>query len=163
MLLWIIISIVFLLFVVSEVFYLNYLKEQYNQKREKLLNQYNSLVKKEDHFKKEVADLETSLAERFLFYDIARKISPLLSKKELFDVFGEEIRYLGQIEDIKFSDSAKSGDYLKFELGKDSHQFLQLKTKSKAVIGYIPYFAKLLELCLERIKLYDQLQELSIP
>jgi diguanylate cyclase (GGDEF)-like protein len=47
-------------------------------------------------------------------------------------------------------------------LGQDIPQSLYVKTKSKAVIGYIPYFVNLLRLCLERIKLYGRLQEISI-
>ncbi len=159
---WIIIIIIFVLFLLQEISLIKRLKRDDQKKRQELLDRYGQLAEENDHFKKGVDDLETSLAERFLFYDIARKISPFLDKKELFDVFGEEIKYLGQIEDIRFAAPFKNDEYLKFELDKEGHQFLYVKTKSKAVIGYMPYFVKLLSLCLERIKLYDRLQELSI-
>jgi len=159
---WIIIIALFLLFLAQMVFFLNRVKSRYRNDQKELSQRYLSLVEKEDRFKKEVDDLESSLGERFLFYDITRKIAPLLKRKELFDMFSEEMRYLGQIEEIKFSGVPPSGGYLKFEVSQDPKEFLYLKTKSKAVIAYIHYFVKLLELCLERIKLYDRLQELSI-
>jgi len=159
---WIIIIALFLLFLTQMVSFLNRVKSRYRNDQKELSQRYLSLVEKEDRFKKEVDDLESSLGERFLFYDITRKIAPLLKRKELFDMFSEEMRYLGQIEEIKFSGVPPSGGYLKFEVSQDPKEFLYLKTKSKAVIAYIHYFVKLLELCLERIKLYDRLQELSI-
>jgi len=159
---WVILIAIFILFFIEEVFFLKRLKYQYGQRKSNLSKEYNVRRKEERYFKEEVSRLENDLAGRFLFYDITRKIAPILSKKVLFDVFSEEIRYLGLIKKIEFCDSCENHDYLKFGLGKNNQEVLCVKTKSRSVIEYLPYFAKLLGLCLERIKLYNQLQELSI-
>lgn len=136
---------------------------QDHQERKKIIDDKHALLKKEEVIlRKEVEELESSLSERFLFYDIARRMAPLLSKKALFKVFAEEIKHLGKIDDIMFSESAKTQGYLKFALTGEASEALFIKTRSKPVITYIPYFVKLLSLCLERIKLYDKLQEISI-
>ncbi len=159
---WGVIFILFAVLLGGEVFFLMAFRKE-NQDREKSLgSDYNSLKKQEKALAQEVEILEKSLAERFLFYDIARKTAPIFKKKNLVAVFFEEIRHLGQIDKIELSDSAIDKSYLKFELGNESKQALYIKTKAKSVIGYIPYFANLLRVCLERIKLYEKLQELSI-
>ncbi len=162
MLILVIISVLFVLLLIAEVLSLKKCRQN-QQERKKILDDKHALLKKEEEIlKKEVNELESSLSERFLFYDIARRMAPLLNKKELFKVFAEEIKHLGKIDDIVFSDSTKGQGYLKFILNEETSEALLLKTRSKPVIAYIPYFIKLLSLCLERIKLYDKLQEISI-
>lgn len=121
-----------------------------------------SLEKKEKALSRKVDTLEGNLSEQFLFYEAARKLAPLLSEKELFEVFCEEMKYLGEIEEISFGDDMIKGDYLRFEVDKEDKKYLYIKTSSKAVIGYSIYFVNLLKLCLERIKLYSRLGHLSI-
>ena len=159
---WTIICTLFLLFLMQEILLLKRIRLNCCNSKDKLLKQCDSLVGEDEKLKGEIDNLEQNLTDRFLFYDTARKLAPFLNKKDLFDNFFETVKYLGQIEKIELSSSPKSGDYLKFELEKDSKEFLHIATKSKAVIGYIPYFVNLLKLCLERINLYDKLQELSI-
>ena len=132
-------------------------------KRTKIENLYSDLKKVQKALKEKVNRLEGSLSERFLLYDLTRKISPVLDKKELFSAFAEEIKHLGKVDMIRFSNSSDSNkEVLRFELGKGRREILEVSTKSKNVTEYMPYFVKLLRLCLERIKLYDELQELSI-
>jgi len=159
--LWVII-ILFILLIAEEVFFLKKLKNDYACKREDLAKQHELLKEQEKNFKDEMSGLENNLSKQFLFYDLTRKITPFLTKKELFGVFSEEIKHLGEIEDIGFYDEPKGEGYLKFDLGDNKGRSLYLKTMSKAVIGHIPYFVNLLKLCVERIALYDKLQELSI-
>ena len=138
-------------------------KKDYEEKNKALQDKYVLLQREEDVLKKEISGTEKSLSEHFLFYDIARRIAPLLNRKDVFKVFAEEIRYLGKISDIKFSDSGPDMQgYLKFNTGDSPNDVLYIKTKSKTVIAYMPYFVKLLSLCLERVYLYERLQEISI-
>lgn len=162
MLFWGIIIVLFAAFLAEEFFFLRKLKQAYYEREKKLSEKHYFLEKEDENLKGKVSSLEKTLTERFLFYDITRRIAPLLDKKNLFKTFCEEIKYLGPIEEIEFCESLEGGDYLKFELGEKKDEALCIRTKAKAVIRYIPYFVKLLRLCLERIRLYDELQQLSI-
>ena len=120
------------------------------------------LQEEEGKLQREVENFEDLLSEHFLFYDVTRKIAPFLKKEDLVKVFSEEIRYLGPIDKMEISASSKDEGYLKFNLTKEEKEYFYVKTESRKVIKYIPYFAKLLKLCLERIRLYEKMQELSI-
>jgi len=127
------------------------------------LSKKNSLLEtEENNLQREVEKLEDLISEYFLFYDVTRKIAPFLTKEDLFKNFSEEIRYLGPIEEINLSSVSKKEDCLKFKLIKGEKEYLCVKTQSDKVIKYLPYFVRLLKLCLERIKLYEKMQELSI-
>ena len=159
---WLIIIVIFLMFVFGEIFLFFIIRRFYAAKKRNLLERQDFLKEQEASVKRKVEDIEDIMSERFLFYDTTRKIAPIIDKKHLFDVFAEEIKYLGPIEKVELSETSKERGVLKFELGENEKEHLYIKTKSKAVIGYIPYFVNLLRLCLERIRLYDTLQELSI-
>jgi len=153
---------IFILFLIENAFFLRLLAGKYERRKKALSDKYTFLKKEKEDIKKKINTLENSLSERFLFYDLTRRIAPLLDKKVLFQEFCEGIKYLGQIENLDFCDALKSPEHLTFELDKKTQQFLSVKSGCKEVIEYMPYFAKLLSLCLERIKLYDKLQKLSI-
>lgn len=155
-------SILFIIFLAGEALFLKKLKQKCKKEKEKLSKAHSRFKMEEKTLKEKVNRLESSLSERFLFYDLTRRIAPLLDKKELFSTFSEEIKHLGRIDKIKFSGSDGGEEVLRFELGKGKDEVLEIGTKSKNVIEYMPYFVKLLRLCLERIKLYNKLQELSI-
>ncbi len=160
------ISVIIIMFIgllAVEIVFLKSCGKSYKEERKILHDKHILLEREEDVLKKEIGGVEKSLSEHFLFYDIARRMAPLLSRKDVFKVFTEEIRYLGKIDDIRFSDSSlKAQGYLKFKIGKEAGDALHIKTRSRAVIAYIPYFVKLLSLCLERVDLYEKLQEISI-
>ena len=158
---WIII-IIFILLLIEEFWHFHGIKAKAASESAQLFKEKIRLEKAEKKLSNKMNSLETSMRERFLFYDTARKISPLLDRQRLFAVFSEELKYLGQIEDIRFTPPPENSGYLKFELGDDSKESLFIKTKAKSVIGYVPYFINLLRLCLSRAGLYDKLQELSI-
>ncbi|MCK5493798.1 MAG: GGDEF domain-containing protein, partial [Candidatus Omnitrophica bacterium] len=65
-------------------------------------------------------------------------------------------------EDIKFCDKLMDSDYLQYKAENNDNGCLCVKTKSHEVMEYLPYFAKLLQLCRERGSLYNRLQELSV-
>ncbi len=157
-----VISILLIIFLAEEALFFKKLKQKCEKEKEKLSKEHSRLKKEEKTLRKKVNELESSLSERFLFYDLTRRIAPLLDKKELFSTFSEEIKYLGPIDKIKFSGSGGGEEVLRFKIGKGRDEVLEIGTKSKNVIEYMPYFVTLLRLCLERIKLYNKFQELSI-
>lgn len=157
-----IILLLFLLFLTLKFITLRRIRHNNYKKRESLSRECGTLKKKEEGLLKQAAALESNLSEHFLFYDIARKIAPILDKGELFNLFSEELKCLGPIHNIELSDTVKGHDYLRFALTEKDDEAVYLKTESKVVIRYMPYFAKLLSLCFQRIKFYNKLQELSI-
>jgi len=163
MLFSIVISLLFIIFLVEESISFRKLKKKCEDEKKKISQEYFNLKKVQKTLKEKVERLEGSLIERFLLYDLTRKIAPVLDKKELFSAFAEEIKHLGKVDMIRFSNSSDSSKgILKFDLGKGRGETLEVSTKSKNVTEYMPYFVKLLRLCLDKIKLYDELQELSI-
>ncbi|MCF7907490.1 MAG: GGDEF domain-containing protein [Candidatus Omnitrophica bacterium] len=162
MLFWTVIAIGEVIFLIEAIVFLVWFRSQANKKRENLSKQVASLEASEFQIRTKLDNLESILAERFLFYDMTRRLAPLLDKKELFANFLQELSYLGPIETMELSTEIMPEEYLRFELGKGVREVLYLKTSSKKVAEYASYFVKILRLCLERIRLYDRLQQLSI-
>jgi diguanylate cyclase (GGDEF)-like protein len=156
----VIIVIAFILFLLEEFFLLKkFQKEEYRKKNE-LLKKLKATQNEEKSIKESIDDLEKMMGEYFFFYELARKVSPLMGKKELLNVFSEEIKYLESIEEVRFNECPEG--YLAFKLGEGTPEFLCIKTASEKLKNYLPNFAKLLSLCIERISLYEKLQRLSI-
>lgn len=158
---WIAAIFIFILLSKEEIYLLRRYREQKLKNKEELWEKYQNQRKEEEALKEKVEDLETKAQEVFFFYDLTRKIAPLLNKKELFSIFSAEIKHLGQIEEVTFGE-AQGGGILKFNLGGEGSEVLCLKVKSKKVIEYLPHVIKLLSLCVERINLYGKLAQLSI-
>ena len=159
---WVVIIIVFIFFLLVEIYFLKKLGEAYSSKYEILKDKCLDLSKEEIYLKKEVDVLENTLTGRFLFYDIARKIAPIVDEEKLLEIFREEINSLGHIDDIKFCNNLMDAEYLQFKTENNDKECICVKTKSQELVEYLPYFAKLLRLCRERGGLYNRLQELSI-
>jgi len=159
----IVIGLLFIMFLLEEYKSFKMLKEKCENDKENMFQKYSGLKKVQTALKNKFVRLEDGLPERFLFYDLTRKIAPILDKEELLSFFAEEIKHLGKIDTVKFtkSSSNKKG-ILQFELDDFNQEVLEIGAKSKNLVEYMPYFVKLLKLCLERIKLYDELQKLSI-
>lgn len=154
MLFGIVFSLLFVTFFIEEYLSLKKLKRNCEAESKKVSQKYSSLKKGQKVLKGKVSRLEGSLSERFLLYDLTRKIAPLLNKEELLSAFIEEIGHLGKVDMIRFSSSNDgTKGVLRFELGKGKEEALEVSTKSKNVIEYMPYFVKLLRLCLERVHL----------
>jgi diguanylate cyclase (GGDEF)-like protein len=159
----ILIITIFILFVAAQVAELKKFYDSQNKRDKQLIGEIKRLEEKEENLVHDIEGLERKEAAQFLFYEVARKIAPFLNKAELFSVFAEEIKYLGLIEKVAFADLDNETNYLKFPLGpEENSQALCVKTPSKRVIEYLPHFVELLRLCVERIKLYEKIQELSI-
>jgi diguanylate cyclase (GGDEF)-like protein len=159
---WIVIFLVFLLFLFLQVLFLVSFYKKEKNKKEELIKKRKKIKEEEDRLKKKLIDLEEEMNKYFFFYDLTRKIAPILDKEELLNTFLEELKKQKGIEDIKFE--GKEKDYFKFYfyLGKESPLFWSVKTKSKKVLEYFSHYTELLKLCLERIDLYVKLQQLSI-
>ncbi|MBD3264753.1 MAG: hypothetical protein GF375_06600, partial [Candidatus Omnitrophica bacterium] len=159
---WLSILSLLFAFLATKIFALRDFKKNNLEKRKSLSERYKALKIETKRLQAKIDDLDSNLSEYFLFYDTTRKIAPLLDKNKLFSVFSEEIHHLGNISDIRFGDFSGEQGYLKFELEDEQEEYLSIKTNSRKVIEYIPYFVKLLSLCLDKMRLYHRLQELSI-
>ena len=131
------------------------------KEKERLGQNYNQLLQEEESLKNVKGKVEEKMGEQFLFYDVTRKIAPSLDRKELFSIFSEGIKDF-DIDEISFHAPLEGSDRMDFQLGSDPSNIMSVKTHSKKGIEYLPLFAKLLGLCLERISLYEKLQQLSI-
>ncbi|UCC95904.1 MAG: GGDEF domain-containing protein [Candidatus Omnitrophota bacterium] len=131
--------------------------------RKSLQHTQESLHSQESSLKQKAEVLEVKVADIFFFYDLTRKLAPILNKTKLLTVFFEEIKYhSGQIEKVEFSRPPEREDYLEFSFGEGEPETVYLKTKSTRIVEYLPHFSKLLSLCQERINLYEKLQQLSL-
>jgi len=109
-----------------------------------------------------VENFDTRIAEHFFFYDLTRKIAPVLEVDELCKIFSEEIKHLGDVESVTYTKPFDAEGYLQFSLDDDDSLGLFVKTRSKKVTEYLPSLAKLLSLCIEKVHLYHASQQLSI-
>ncbi|MDD5195718.1 MAG: GGDEF domain-containing protein [Candidatus Omnitrophica bacterium] len=95
------------------------------------------------------------------FYELARKLAPLLDKTKLLSAFSDEVKHLPDVTDIQFL-SLRGQNYFEFKFGQEPQDVFSIQTKSEKIVEQLPHFAKLLNLCIERINLYEKLQEVSI-
>ena len=167
----IIIVLFFMVILAEEMFFLRRIGRENEAKKKKRLKEYSRLEQEEKELREKIGRLEGSLSERFLFYDLVRKIAPILDKKKLFNTFSEELKHLGHIDKIEFFsfskgsepvDSELKNNCFRFRLGDEDGEALEVITKSNNILKNMPFFAKLLRLCLERIKLYNKLQKISM-
>ncbi len=158
---YIVVLVVFTIFFMRE--YLTFKTMRIKQER-KLLE----LKEKEVSFEsidravaQRFAELEAKIKGAFLVYELGREISPLLNREKLFNVFKERLSLFGEIEDVVILEEPKEG-YSVFELKDESWRFLGIKTASRKVKEYLPIVLRQINLCLEKISLYERLQKLSI-
>ncbi|MDD4954514.1 MAG: GGDEF domain-containing protein [Candidatus Omnitrophica bacterium] len=149
------------LFFIEEMLLLRAFLKRNSVKKEHLLAKIEVLDKELSPVKKNIDSMEKGMSEHFFFYDLMRKISPFLTKKELLKVFSEEIKYLGEVESVELCPPQDKAKYLEFIFDGEENG-LYVKTSSKKIIEHQEVLRKLLELCLERINLYDRFQQLSI-
>ena len=152
----------FLAFVASNVIWLLFCKKTNRMKDEDNVEIIKNLNKDESFLREQTEALETNMSENFFFYDLTRRIDSILNKKDLFSTFFYELGNLGEVRRLDPAVAAKGDDVFEFTLGEDEGDVLRLRTKSKRIVAHLPYFIKLLSLCVERINLYDKLHQLSI-
>ncbi len=161
MLYWIIIIILdIFLFAVLEVKLLQRFLSEGSKIKKELIDKIATLHEELSPLRKKIDALELQNLEHFFFYDLMRKLAPILDKKRLAKVFSEEIKYLGELESIEYRKPSDEDDYISFSLGDE--EAVYLKTKSRKIAGYQNVLGKILGLCTERIDLYGKFQQLSI-
>lgn len=149
-------------FLAGEIYFLKQLQRNQETKKKALLDKYALFSEEDKSLCGKVEYFENKMSEYFFFYDLTIKLSPLIDKNELLNVFFEEIKHFGDVERVDVLCGRVQGDCLEFRLGEKNTDVLSIKTKSKKIIEYLPYFITLLKLCVERIDLYEKLQQLSI-
>jgi len=156
----IILLFLFFVFVVLGIIFLFILLKIKIKEKKNLKIDIEKLTKEEMVMKEKLSEIEGKINEYFLFYEIAKKLANILNKRDLFNVFIDEIRLFSFVKDIKISNTQESG-YFSFPISEDTNDILNFKIDDKH-FDYIINFATLLKLCVERIKLYNRFEELSI-
>ncbi|MCP4651841.1 MAG: GGDEF domain-containing protein [Candidatus Omnitrophica bacterium] len=162
MLTWAIVTFIFSVLVVGHILFLRRFKERRSIKDEQLTGRHHLMKKKNESLTKEIDTFDSKINEQFFFYELIRKIDPILDERELFNVFIEEIKRHGRVDKIEISDSTNEDGSLEFKLHQKSKGVLRVKADSREIIECLPSFAGILDLCLDRIKLYERLSRLSI-
>ena len=157
-----IIILLFALFFGERILFLVRSWRRQCQKKEQMQGTFTELKGEEISLKGWITNLEKEMSGYRFFYEVARKVAPLLEREQLLRVFSTEVKVLGEIEDITFSKSSAREGYLEYPLDEDAKEVVCVKTKSRSVIEHFPSLIRLLRLCLERVSLYARLQQLSI-
>ena len=137
-------------------------RREFACQKEVAVGEHTELKQQRTNLAVQKDEVEQKITEQFLFYELTRKLAPILSKDELFTVFSDGIKRLGDVQDVQFTHPAVRQGYLEFVLEGQTQEILAVKTRSTSIVEYLSLFAKLLGLCLERIVLYEKLQLLSI-
>ena len=147
-------------FVAEEVWTLRRLRLAQRAKAAEFFERQRQVQDEDSALSSEVMNQEEQMSEYFFFYDLTRRMAPILDKKQLLDVFFDEIKEIGDVNRI--GNQADPGpDCFKIDL-HGVNQDIWITTESEKIKGYLPHFNNLLRLCLERIELYLRLQQLSI-
>ncbi|MBD3246662.1 MAG: diguanylate cyclase [Candidatus Omnitrophica bacterium] len=152
--------VLFALMVWAELISLRRFRRVQQGKQERLIRKRESLKEKEKLLEEQVKEHEGQIEEILFFYALTRSLSPILEKNRLFKTFCDQLKKLGQVEFCAGPDS--SPECLALETGPGKDDVLYLRTQSKKIIQHLPFFTKFLQVCVERIDLYERLQKLSI-
>ena len=157
-----IIALVFvILFLSINHLFVKMAKDRLSYEHTSLIEQRNNLSSINDAVSERFKELEDRMSEAFVVYELARDISPIVNKGQLLKLFADKLREFGDIKDIGFFSRPKKG-YDNYSLESDSPRYLAVLSASDRIKEYIPLFLYQLNLCLERISLYERLQQLSI-
>ncbi|MCF7873396.1 MAG: GGDEF domain-containing protein [Candidatus Omnitrophica bacterium] len=135
-------------------------KKQFKSSKKELIEKVEKLEKGEGELKKKIKDFDKKTSQLFAFYDTARLVSSLVDKKELESAFIDKLSSLEGIDKISLS-KLEGPNCHRFKINQDNN-YLYLDTQSPNIFGLFPLFAKLFTVSLERLELYNRLQELSI-
>ncbi len=106
--------------------------------------------------------LEDSISRTFLLYELTRKISPVFKKESALRIFKDELFSFGEaVDDVTFYHHPKS-NYSNYKLNTEPGLFVSVKTSSPQVEKNLRTVVKTLNVCLEKIHLYEQMETLSI-
>ncbi len=136
-------------------------KEYLRFEEDRFLDKVKDLEMRHNNLKRRYKELESKLNDIFFVYELARKISPLLEKEKLLQAFKDEVKEFEGVKLVDFSDTP-SQDMENFELRITSPRYVRVRLASAKAKEYFSILLNQLNLCLERISLYTQFQELSI-
>ncbi len=156
-----IVTTLLFLFICVNLFYLKRTEEKDFYRYSTLIDKKKNLESTNTAVSKRFKELEDSLQETFVVYELARDISPLVDKTKLLEVFLNKLKLFSKTKEIGFFDYPKEF-WLSYELNTDSPRYLCVGSFSKKLKEYLPLFLYQLNLCLERNSLYYKLQEMSI-
>ncbi|MBU2102349.1 MAG: GGDEF domain-containing protein [Candidatus Omnitrophota bacterium] len=162
MFIWAVIISGIVVFIVVELLSMRHRAELERANEAHALDGEHRLREEEKALSLQVDDLEETMGGYFFFYELTRKLAPILDKKDLFLTFSEELKHVSGVQEVEFSASRSGKDYFEFRFGEGPQDIFCVKTCSQRVIGQLAHFAKLLTLCVERITLYHNLQDISI-
>ena len=137
------------------------LRNHYKKKLASLKERVANLEETVDTFRSQLRKIEEAVSETFFIYELAGKLSSLLDREKVITTFEEELNLLPSIDEIVLSPQPKKG-YLIFRLATQPPQFLNVKTNYPQVKENLRVIVKMINLCLERISLYEKLHNLSI-
>ncbi|MCF7870952.1 MAG: GGDEF domain-containing protein [Candidatus Omnitrophica bacterium] len=156
------IILIILLFVFIGLLLKEYQREKgyFYSRKTNLTKKIKELQKKEKLLTNKIEDFDKKISQFFAFYDTTRLISSIFDKEELTAAFIEKISSLEGVDRISLSKlQGPNCHRFKISQGQD---YLYLDTQAPDIFGLFPLFAKLLTVSLERLELYQRLQELSI-
>ncbi|MCF7874876.1 MAG: GGDEF domain-containing protein [Candidatus Omnitrophica bacterium] len=135
-------------------------KGDFYSRKTKLTKRIKELEKKEKLLAGKIEDFDKEISQLFAFYDTTRLISSIFDKEELTAAFTEKISSLEGVDRISLS-RLEGPNCHRFKISQNN-DYLYLDTQAPDIFGLLPLFAKLLTVSLERLELYQRLQELSI-
>ncbi len=127
-----------------------------------LLEESHKLAVDDALFQRSLAEMERSMGRQFFIYDLIRKINAILKRRELFTTVEDELRHSDFIEDARITGVIGGENWLEFSLHEEEENRLFVKIKANDALRYVNLVVEVLNLCLERIHLYEQLARLSI-
>ncbi len=135
-------------------------KRQFQSKRAELRKDVRKLGEKKKELEKKIQSFDKKTSQLFGFYDTTRTISSFFDKKELISAFTDKLGSLDGVEQVGLS-KLQGPNCHSFKIGR-GNGYLYVKFKSADVFGLFPLFAKLFTVSLEKLNLYNRLQDLSI-
>lgn len=160
MILFFIVSIV-LVFIVCKSWFIFLEEREFSERVVSLENRHVEMEAKERRLRQRFLKLEARVSETFFTYELARKISSIMDKDRLLKAFKEEILAWSSIKDVHFLREPGKGHF-NFELRAIPPVFLSIKTGRDHSVMDFGVIVKMLNLCLEKINLYEKLEKISI-
>ncbi len=154
-------TILTVLFLIAGYLSFKITKDKLSYEYKNLLEKKEAVLSTDNAVTERFKELEGKIDEAFMAYELARDISPIVDKDKLLSLFVEKLKGFDDIDDIGFSSHYKQG-YENYALSSDSPRYLAVLSPPRRIKEYIPLFLYQLNLCLERISLYKELQKLSI-
>ena len=150
-----------ILIIICEIFYSKMLRGTHEQKLSTLMHQEAFLKENFKTLELRFRQFETMLVETFFMYELAGKISGVLDKERVLTIFKDEMRDVEFVEQVEFFNEPREG-FSNMKLKTIPPSFLGVKARSVQIEENLQAIVKILNLCLDKISLYQRLQAISI-